>query len=206
MRPAGRVDGFHDLLGHRTGVEPFTALGGDRLKRRGEIVEPDAVAGLRNAAVRAQIDARRRRVAGERLRRQWQGIGDVVVDGKPLPREFDRRRDQISEREFARAILAPGEFEAGDGPRYADREPGIARLEWIGLAVGVKEHVFGRRDRRRFAVVDRDRSVEIGAIDQHEAAAAEVAGARKRDGESESDRDRRIDRVAAAFQDVQPDA
>ena len=146
------------------------------------------------------------RVAGERLRRQRQRIGDVVVDGEALPRERDRRRDQIGEGEFARAVFAPGEFEAGDGAGHADRQAGIARLERIGLAVGVEEHVLGRRRGRGLAVVDGDRLVEIGAMDQHEAAAAEVAGARQGDGEREADRDRRVDRVAAALQDVEPDA
>ena len=204
--PARRIDRLDDLLRHRPGVEARSALGGDRLERRGEIVERDVIAGLRDAAVGPQIDARRRRVAGKRLRRQRQGIGDVVVDGEALPRERDRRRDQVGEREFARAVFAPGELEAGDGSRHADRKPGIARLERIGLAVGVEEHVLGRRRRRGLAIVDRDRLVEIGAMNQHEAAAAEVAGARKRDGEREADRDRRIDGVAAALQDVQPDA
>ena len=53
------------------------------------------------------------------------------------------------------------------------------------------------------AVVDGDRSVEVGAINEHETAAAEVACARKRDGQRESDSDRRIDGVAPAL-DVQP--
>ena len=204
--PAGGIDRLDDLLRDRPRVETRSALGGDRLERCGEIVERDVIAGLRNASIRAQIDPSRRRVAGKRLRRQRQGVGDVVVDCETLPRERDRRRDKVSESEFARAIFAPGELEAGHGPRNSGREAGIARPEWIGLAVGVEEHVFGRRCGRGFAVVDGDRLVEIGPINQHEAAAAEVAGARHGDGERESDGDRRIDGVAPAFQDVQPDA
>ena len=42
-------------------------------------------------------------------------------------------------------------------------------------------------------------------MDQHEAAAADIAGARQGDGERKADRDRRIDGVAAALQDVEPD-
>ena len=137
------------------------------------------IAGLRDAAVGAQIDSRRRRMAGKRLRRQRQRIGDVVIDGEALPRERDRRRDQIGEGELARAVFAPGELEAGDGSGHADRQAGIARLERIGLAVGVEEHVLGRRCGRGLAIVDRDRLVEIGAMNQHEAAAAEIAGARQ---------------------------
>ena len=142
-----------------------------------------------------------KRPCGERQR-----IGDIVVDNEALARERDRRRDQIREGEFARAIFAPGELEAGDGSRHADRQAGIARLERIGLAVGVEKHVLGRRGGRGFAIVDGDRPVEVGAMDQHESAAAEVAGARQRDGEREADRDRRIDGVAAMLQDIEPDA
>ncbi len=127
---------------------------------------------------------------------------DVVVDDETLPRERDRRRDQIREGKFARAVFAPGELEAGDGSRHPDRESGVTRLERIGLAVGVEEHVFGGRRRRGLPVIDGDRLIEIGTMNQHEAAAAEVAGARQGDGEREADRDRRIDGVAPAFQDV----
>ena len=147
----------------------------------------------------------RRRMAGERLGGEGQRIGDVVVDGEALARERNRRGDQVGERELARTVFAPRELEPGDGPRHADGEAGKARLERIGLAVGVEEHVLGRRRGRGLAVVDRDRLIAIGAMDQHEAAAADVAGARQRDGEREADRDRRVDRVAAALQHVQPD-
>ena len=56
--PARRIDGINDLLRHRTGVETRSAVGGDRLERRGEIVERDMIAGLRDPAVRSQINAR----------------------------------------------------------------------------------------------------------------------------------------------------
>jgi hypothetical protein len=45
-------------LRHGTGVEARSALGGNRLERRGEIVERDVIAGLPDAAVRSQINAR----------------------------------------------------------------------------------------------------------------------------------------------------
>ena len=57
--PARRIDRLDDLLRHRPGVKARCAVGGDRLERRGEIVERDVIAGLRNASVGAQIDARR---------------------------------------------------------------------------------------------------------------------------------------------------
>ena len=42
-------------------------------------------------------------------------------------------------------------------------------------------------------------------MDQHEAAAAQIAGARQRDGEREAHRDRGIDRVAAGAQHIDAD-
>ena len=203
--PARRLHRGDDLLRHRPAVEAGRAFAGDGLERRGEVVERDVIAGLLHAAVGPEKDARRRRMAGERLGGEGQRVGDVVVDGEALTRERDRGRDQVGERELARAVFAPGELEAGDGPRHADREARIARLERIGLAVGVEEHVLGRRRGRGLAVVDRDRLIAIGAMDQHEAAAADIAGARQGDGERKADRDRRIDGVAAALQDVEPD-
>ena len=43
-------------------------------------------------------------------------------------------------------------------------------------------------------------------MDHHEAAAADIAGARIGDGEREADGDRGIDRVAAAVEDLDADA
>ena len=41
-------------------------------------------------------------------------------------------------------------------------------------------------------------------MNEHEAAAADIAGARQGDGERKADRDRRIDGIAASLQDIQP--
>ena len=43
-------------------------------------------------------------------------------------------------------------------------------------------------------------------MDQHEAAAADIAGARQGDRQREADRDRRVDRIAPQPQDVEPDS
>ena len=95
-------------------------------------------------------------------------------------------------------------------PRYragdADAERGLARLARIGLAALVEEHVARGRGRRGFAVVDRDGLAARRDVDQHEPAAADVAGLRMGHGKSEADRDRGVDRVAALLQDVHPDA
>ena len=47
--------------------------------------------------------------------------------------------------------------------------------------------------------------LSVGAADQHEPAAADIAAARIDDGQRVADRDRGIDRIAAGFQDLGPD-
>ena len=49
-------------------------------------------------------------------------------------------------------------------------------------------------------------SLAAGAVDHHEAAAADIAGARIGHRQREADRDRGVDRVAALLQDVDADA
>ena len=204
--PARRLNRGDDLLRHRPRVEARRAIRGDRLKRRREVVERDVIAGPFHASVGPEKHAGRRRMAGERFGRQGERIGDVVVDGETSASERDRRGDELGERELAGAVFAPGELEAGDRAGDADRKAGIARLERIGLAVGVEEHVLGRRRGRGLAVVDRDRLITISAMNQHEPAAADIAGARQGDGERKADRDCRIDGIAASLQDIEPDS
>ncbi len=203
--PARRPHRVDDSSRHRPGIEARRALGGDGLKGRGEIVERDVVADLGRVAVGLEKDARGRGMAGEHRRGEGERVGEIVVDGQALTRQRGGRRDEIGEGEFARTVFAPGELEARDRAGHADREAGKARLERIGLAVGVEKHVLGGPGGRRLAIVDRRRLVEIGAVDQHESAAAEIAGARQGDREREADRDAGVDRVAAEPQHLDAD-
>ena len=204
--PARRPHRVDDLLRHRPGVEARRALGGDRIQRRGEIAKRDVIADLGRAAVGFEKDARGRRVPGEHRGGDGERAGEIVVDGQALPRQRGGGRDQIGEGELARAVFAPGELKPRDRAGHADGEAGKARLEWIGLAVSVEKDVFGRPCGRRLAIVDRGRLIEIGAVDQHEAAAAKIAGARQGDREREADRNGRVDRVAAEPQHLDADA
>ena len=205
MRPPAARTASTIFSGDRPGVEACRALRLDRLERRGEIVERDVIAGLRRAAVGLQIDARGRGMLGKNRRGGRQRVGDVVIDGQALPGERDRGRDEVGETKFSRAVIAPGELEPRDRPGHADGEARPARFERVGLAVGVEKDVLGRRGGGRLAIVDRDGLAEVGAMDQHEAAAAEIAGARQRHRKGEADRDRRVDRVASAPEHVEPD-
>ena len=57
---------------------------------------------------------------------------------------------------------------------------------------------------RRFAEVD-ERRLPVGLAQQQEAAAADIARERMRDGQRESHRDRGIHGIAAGFQDCNAD-
>ena len=178
----------------------------DRLRARPRDRPAQAVAALQRRAVGLQEDFRRRRPARQPRLRARQRVGEIVLDRETVAREPDRRRDQLRERELARAVFLVRERKPRDRAGHADAERRVARLARIGLALLVEEHVARHRGRRGLAVVDRDRLVAAREMHQHEAAAADIAGLRMRDGEREADRDRGVDRVAACLQDLDADA
>ncbi len=136
-------------------------------------------------------------LVGQRLR-------VVVGEIDAVARHRNRGRDQIGQREMAGAIFFLGQREAGDGARHADRKRGIARLLRIGIALRVEKALGVDRRRRGFAIIDRGVAA-VGAVDHHEAAAAEIAGARIAHRERKTDRDRGIHRIAALLQNVDAD-
>ena len=129
----------------------------------------------------------------------------VVGDDKAVARQLDRRLEQIRQREFAGAVFLQRQRQPGDGAGHADAERGVARFRDIGLAVGAEEHVARRRGRRGLAIVDGDVLAALRRVDDHEAAAADVSGARIGHGQRKAGRDRGIDRIAAPPQDVGAD-
>ena len=91
--------------------------------------------------------------------------------------------------------------QARNSSRNASRSPAVARLVPIDISPRVEKHVAARRRGRCLAIVDGEFSAP-GERNQHEAAAAEIAGLRMRDSERETDGNRGIDRVAAGLQDI----
>ena len=70
-------------------------------------------------------------------------------------------------------------------------------------AGGVEDTCRGvRRARRRLAEIDDACRLSVGAADQHEPAAADIAAARIDDGQRIADRDRGIDRIAAGCENA----
>ena len=202
---ARRADRVDDLFAPLGPGRSRRAVGGDRLERRGEIVERE----VRRPAARFRRDADKMRADDGWLRERLRGQRAANSARSSWTRS-PRGASAIAGAIRSAKVNLPEPYlrQASSRPATVPGTPmpsPLARLRRIGLAVGVEEHVLGRRRRRGLAIVDGDRRSSVGAMDEHEAAAAEIAGARQGDGEREADRDRRVDRVAAALQDVEPD-
>jgi hypothetical protein len=196
----------HDLVGDRAGIEGARAVARDRLERRRQVALHQPVARRGRGAVGLEEDPGRGRPARQPRLREQQRVDQVVLDRDAVARERERRRDQVGERELARAGAIERDRQARDRAGHADPEPALARFFRIGRAVGAEKDVGRRVARRGLAIVDRQVLVVLRQMHQHEAAAAEITGLRQRHGERKADRDRGVDRVAALFQDLDPDA
>ncbi len=113
--------------------------------------------------------------------------------------------EDLRERETARAVFLQRQCQPGDRAGHADAERGIARFIGVGLAVGSQKNIVRDRGRRSLAIVDGGVFVAPGRINHHEAAAADVSGARIGDGQRKAGGDRGIDRIAALPQDIGAD-
>ena len=78
-------------------------------------------------------------------------------------------------------------------------------LSVVGFAVRAEEYVRCGRGRRGLAIIDRDILVALGRMDHHEAAAADISGARITHRHRKAGGDRRIDGIAALSQDIGAD-
>ncbi len=199
------LHGRGDFVRDRPLVEGARALARDRLERLREIALDQTVAGRHRAAVGFEENLRRRGPARQPRVLVGQRLRPVVGEGEAVARHRNRRRDQIGQRETAGAVFVLGQREAGDGAGHADGKRGIARFLRIGIALRIEKAFGVDAARRGFAIIDRG-VVAIGEVDHHEAAAAEIAGARIADGQRKADRDRGIHRIAALLQNVVADA
>jgi hypothetical protein len=132
--------------------------------------------------------------------REHRGIAGV--EDEALLGEADRRRDQVGA--LHRPVLGERHVEARDRAGDADGEVAGRRRSLDDVAGGVEVHVGGRGERRLLAEVE-EGFPAVAELQRHEAAAAEVACRRVHDRQRIADGDRRVDRVAAAAQDIDPD-
>jgi hypothetical protein len=70
----------------------------------------------------------------------------------------------------------------------------------VDVAVGVEKHVAAGTTRSHFPVIDSDRLIRPGIVDEHKTATAEITGARQGDSQCETNSDSCVDRVAAIRQ------
>ncbi len=114
---------------------------------------------------------------------------------------MDRRREQRCPRhrtELDARALHP-HHRAG----HADRKPAFARAIGNDVALRIEVHVARRAQRGFLAKID-EALASIVHADQHEPATADVAAARIDHGEGVPDGNRRVDRVAAGLEHVEP--
>ncbi len=98
------------------------------------------------------------------------------------------------------------ERQSRDTAGNADGERGVLGFIRIGIAARVEKDPAPGGGGRGLAIVDRGVELALGEVDQHVAAAADIAGARIGDREREAGRDRGIDGVAAALEHLDADA
>ena len=105
---------------------------------------------------------------------------------------------------MAGAVFLLGQRQTGHGARHPDSERRFARLLRIGVALRVEKALGVNRRRRGLAIVDRS-VLAVGEVNHHEAAAADIAGARIARGKGKTDRDCGIHRIAALLQNIDAD-
>ncbi len=126
-----------------------------------------------------------------------EGMAARRVDHEAVPRERDGGLDDGAKREFAVAPLCL--HQSSHRPRHPGRErPGEAQIG--GIAAPIDEHVARCAPRGSLPVIQ-GLDLAVRGADDHESAAADVAGCRVHDREREAHRDRGIDRVAPLLQD-----
>ena len=196
-----RRRGGGDGSGDRAAVEGVGPTLGDQRQCFREIGLHEAVAGGVRTAVRAQTDARRLRVLAEPFGAGCDDRRVRLAERETVARQRDRRRHDGGAAELS--VTGQRIVETHHRARHAGREIAIEAALADGIAGRVEKHAGGRGARRGLAEID-DGVMPVGGVDQHKAAAADIAAARIDDGERVADRDRRIDRVAAGLQDAQP--
>ena len=189
-----------DEVGHAAPVEAVGAVVADDLEGAAEVRLAQHAAGDGGRAVGQEAGPR-----GGEQRQARALVGDrlapVLVHHEAVAREADRRLDSRWRREADPELpvcLDQAGHRAGHACRQMSGDASLGRL-----AVFIEVHVAAGARGGGLAVVESlDRAV--AESDDHEPAAAEVAGLRMNDGQGKADRDGRVHRVAPPAQDSRP--
>ena len=134
----------------------------------------------------------------------------LLVEGC-LTDEVSRSNDAFTCEFHGRAYeprpRQPAEFavrkvQAGDGARHTRRLVAESGQLRVRIPVGIEEHVAGRGAWRRLPVIDSGSLSALGVVDEHKAAAADVACPGYRHREGEADRNGGIDGIAAVGENI----
>jgi hypothetical protein len=172
-----------DAFGDRAAVEAVAAMLGDLAQGPGQVRLAPVAADGRRVAVGVEEQATRLGV----LAQARCALTNLVVESKahldPVLGEANRRRDNGLEGQGAVAL------ECQQEPRHRARHAGGGVAEElpgaIDLAIRADEQVGGGGGRGPLAVVDEHLPGSVGEVQQHEAAAGQVAGARIGHGEGQ---------------------
>ncbi len=185
------LDRCGKLGGHRTFIEARW-IGGDAGEGASEFRLSEAVTGLEEVAVALEDAARfgkmREVLCGSEV------ASFLLRQNIALAGETDRRGHHMCQSEPAVGLLRVDE--PCDRAWNADRLVSRGREAGDDVALCVEIHSGASRGGGALAVVEEVRLACLHA-DEHEAAAAEIAGLREDDGQRESDGDRRVHRVSA---------
>uniref|UniRef100_A0A0N5A5Q1 Phenol hydroxylase n=1 Tax=Parastrongyloides trichosuri TaxID=131310 RepID=A0A0N5A5Q1_PARTI len=204
---AARLDARHDLTRQLALVELVRAAARHLAQAFSQQRLTEDLARAIGGSVRLQIGFARPRIGRQHPRPARRGVGLAVRQDIAFLGQLDRRRDQIGPGHGAEArVRLP---HAHDRARHRDVDE-ARRLGAVKAAAVVQQQVRRRRRRRRAVIVDGDglgRALGRGRhVQDHIAAAADIARARQGHGLGEGDRDGRVHRIAALAQDLDADA
>ena len=145
-----------------------------------------------------EVDRFRGREGGEQFFPRAEGARGGLRDDVTLGSEAARGFAHLRPRETTGTIFLQRQRKARNRAGHAARAPTDGRRTRAGdeFAVGVEIHVARRTRGRGLAVVD-DHVAAIGEVDEHETAAADIAGERINDAEGEAGGDGGVHGIAA---------
>jgi hypothetical protein len=191
------------MLCHLALVEPPPPVPGDMAQCSREVRLAPGLPDFVGTAIRFEKEAQGLRVLPQALAA---GL-DFIVEGEGDRKAILCQGNGGGEYLFPAhaAIFLKGVEQAC----YRAGNPGGLVAEVGALAIhraGFVEKQFAvRRRRRRLAVVDESLPVPVREMNEHEAAAPEIAGPGVRHRQGKAGGDRRVHGIAALLQDLQPD-
>ncbi len=206
MPPASRI-ALTSLVSDRTLVESARPLCGNRRERRGQIGLNQRVALVQRRAVGAGKHLAPTKASAPAVAGRSASVSAMSsATAKPSrARSIDGCSNSASvnlpEPYFSSASANPATVPGTPMPSAESRDFAIS-----GLPSAPRKISRRGRGRRGLAIIDRDILVALRRVNHHEAAAADISGARIGHGHRKSGGHRGIDRIAAALEHIGADS